>query len=100
MMKWVLKQYAYALVLLDDGKQVVSAVEEAPDGVKEGGFNENDFDPNDVLDSQLWVRDVESGRVVTSPLEGQTSVVLALDMFPDGEILASGSGQQSHFEGH
>ncbi|KAG2751625.1 hypothetical protein P692DRAFT_20726946, partial [Suillus brevipes Sb2] len=25
MMKWVLKQYAYALVLLDDGKHVVSA---------------------------------------------------------------------------
>jgi WD40 repeat protein len=89
MMKW---QYAYALVLLDDGKQVVSAEGEAPDGVDEGGFDENDFDLNDVLVSQLLVRDVESGRVVTGPLEGHTSVVLTLNMFPDGEILASGSG--------
>jgi hypothetical protein len=32
MMKW---QYAYALVLLDDGKHVVSAEGEAPDGVDE-----------------------------------------------------------------
>jgi WD40 repeat protein len=89
MMKW---QYAYALVLLDDGKQVVSAEGEAPDGVDEGGFDENDFDLNDVLVSQLLVRDVESGRVVTGPLEGHTSVVLTLNMFPDGDILASGSG--------
>jgi WD40 repeat protein len=95
MMKWVVKQYAYALVLLDNGKQIVSAEGEAPHGVDKGDFDEGDFDPNDVLVSQLWVRDVESGRVVTGPLEGHTSVVLTLDIFSDGEILASGSGDST-----
>ncbi|KAG2749848.1 hypothetical protein P692DRAFT_20923088 [Suillus brevipes Sb2] len=50
MMKW---QYTYALVLLDDGKQVVSAEGEAPDGVDEGGFDETDFDLNNMLVSHL-----------------------------------------------
>lgn len=44
----------------------------------EGDFDENDFDPRNVLVSQLSVRDIDSGRVVTGSLEGHTSVVLTL----------------------
>jgi WD40 repeat protein len=75
---------------LKNGEQVVSAEGELPARIGEEDFDENDF-LNEVLDWQLWVRDVESGRVVAGPLEGHTSCVTALDMSPDGEILASGS---------
>ncbi|OAX36952.1 WD40 repeat-like protein [Rhizopogon vinicolor AM-OR11-026] len=40
---------------------------------------------------RLWVRDVETGRVVAGPLDGHTNPVLALDISLDGGILASGS---------
>ncbi|KIK41191.1 hypothetical protein CY34DRAFT_221553 [Suillus luteus UH-Slu-Lm8-n1] len=88
MMKWVMEQHVLALVLLDKGKQVVSAEGETPDGFDEDDFN---FDPNKVFVWRLWVRDVESGRVVAGPLEGHTSAVITLDMSPDGETLVSGS---------
>ncbi|KIK43422.1 hypothetical protein CY34DRAFT_803846 [Suillus luteus UH-Slu-Lm8-n1] len=88
MMKWVVKQFIWVLVLLEDGKQVVSAEGEPPDGIDEDDFH---FDPNEVLDSQLWVRDVESGRVVAGPLEGHTSAVTTLDISPDGKMMVSGS---------
>jgi WD40 repeat protein len=90
MTKWVVKQCVTALVLLKNGEQVVSA-----EGEFSTRFDEDDFDENDllnqVLDWQLWVRDVESGRVVAGPLEGHTHFVNALDISPDGEMLASGS---------
>jgi hypothetical protein len=97
MMKWVMKLYVFALVLLENGKQIVSAEGELPDG-----FNEDDykFDPNEVLDWRLWVREVESGRVVAGPLEGHTSIAMTLDISPDGKMLASGSLDNSHFMGH
>ncbi|KAG1858881.1 quinon protein alcohol dehydrogenase-like superfamily, partial [Suillus subluteus] len=88
-MEWVVKQYVSALVISKNGKQVVSAEGELPAGFDEDGFDEDDFDENDVLHWQLWVRDVESGRVVAGPLEGHTSIVLTLDISPDGEMLAS-----------
>ncbi|KAG2748825.1 WD40 repeat-like protein [Suillus brevipes Sb2] len=88
MMKWVAKQCVWALVLLENGRQIVSAEGELPDGIDEDDFH---FDPNEVLDTQLWVRDVESGRVVAGPLAGHTSILITLDMSPDREILASGS---------
>jgi WD40 repeat protein len=80
--KWVVKQKVTALVLWKNS--VISAEGEVPDD-----FDEDNLD--DVLHWQLWVRDVESGRVVAGPLEGHTSIVIALDVSPDGEILASGS---------
>jgi WD40 repeat protein len=73
---------------LDNGKQVVSAEGETPDGFDEDDF---DFDPKKVLDSQLWVRDVEGGRVVAGPLEGHTGIVITLDISPDEQMLVSGS---------
>jgi len=88
--KWVVKQKVAALVLLKNGEQVVSAEGELPARIDEDGFDENDL-LNEVLDWQLWVRDVESGKVVAGPLEGHTNIVFALDISPDGEILASGS---------
>jgi len=90
MTKWVVKQCVTALVLLKNGKQVVSAEGELPARIDEDDFDDNDL-LNEVLDWQLWVRDVESGRVVAGPLEGHTSWVTALEISPDGEILASGS---------
>jgi len=81
--KWVVRQKVTALVLWKNS--VISAEGEFPDDF----FDEDNLD--DVLDWQLWVRDVESGRVVAGPLEGHKSIVLALDVSPDGEILASGS---------
>jgi len=81
----VVKQKVTALVLWTDGKCVVSAEGEIPDD-----YDDDDLD--DVpLHWQLWVREIESGRVVAGPLEGHTNVVIALDISPDGEILASGS---------
>ncbi|OJA17633.1 hypothetical protein AZE42_08320 [Rhizopogon vesiculosus] len=80
MKKWVVKKKVSALLILKDGKQVISA---------EGDGR------NDELDKmaywQLWVRDAETGRVVAGPLAGHTNVVLALDISLDGGILASGS---------
>ncbi|OJA12195.1 hypothetical protein AZE42_03935, partial [Rhizopogon vesiculosus] len=63
-----------ALVILRDGKQVVSAEGELPSDLK-----------------QLWVRDDETGRVIAGPLNGHASAVTTLDNSPDGGILASGS---------
>jgi len=80
--KWVVKQKVTALALWKNS--VISAEGEIPDD-----FSIDDSD--DELDWQLWVRDVESGRVVAGPLEGHKSIVFALDVSPDGEILASGS---------
>ncbi|KAG2038184.1 quinon protein alcohol dehydrogenase-like superfamily [Suillus americanus] len=82
MMKLVVKQYIGALVLLENGKQVVSAEGVIPDDLDEDNLD-------DVLDWQLWVRDVESGRAVAGPLKGHTSFVLVMDISPDGEMLAS-----------
>jgi WD40 repeat protein len=76
---------------LDNGKKVVSAEGETPDGFDEDDFDEDDFDPNDVLDWQLWVRDVENGRVVAGLLEGHTSGVITFDISPDGKMMVSGS---------
>jgi WD40 repeat protein len=90
MTKWVVKQCVTALVLLKNGEQVVSAEGEPPTRIGEEDFDENDL-LNEVLDWQLWVRDVESGRVVAGPLEGHTHYVTTLDISPGGEILASGS---------
>ncbi|KAG1728005.1 WD40-repeat-containing domain protein [Suillus lakei] len=89
MMKWVAKQLLWALVISGNGKQVVSAEGEDPRSNPKKGLCEDDFD--NVAYWQLWVRDVESGRVVAGPLDGHTNAVLALDISPDGEMLASGS---------
>jgi hypothetical protein len=90
MRKWVVEQYISTLVLLRNREQVVSAEGELPARIGEEDFDQNDF-LNEVLHWQLWVRDVESGNIVAGPLEGHTHVVTALDMSPDGKILASGS---------
>jgi WD40 repeat protein len=90
MRKWVVKQYIGTLILLKNGEQVVSAEGKLPARMGEDDFDENDF-LNEVLDWQLWVRDVESGSIVAGPLEGHTHIVTTLDISPDGEILASGS---------
>jgi WD40 repeat protein len=90
-MEWVMEQYAYALVLSENGKQIVTVEGEVPDGFGEDEYDADDFDPNDGLDWQLWVRDVESGSVVAGPLEGHTSLVMTLDISPDGKMLVSGS---------
>ncbi|KAG2115035.1 WD40-repeat-containing domain protein [Suillus clintonianus] len=89
MMKWVVKQVVGALVVLGNGKQVVSAEGEDPRSDPKKGFQDDDVDK--VAYWQLWVRDVESGRIVAGPLEGHTNAVFTLDISPDGEILASGS---------
>ncbi|KIK41189.1 hypothetical protein CY34DRAFT_221995 [Suillus luteus UH-Slu-Lm8-n1] len=75
MMKWVVKH----------------AEGEFPQSLYEDDFEVDDWDPIEVMDWQLWVRDVESGRVVAGPLEGHTSIVATLDISPDGKMLASGS---------
>ncbi|KAG1723045.1 WD40-repeat-containing domain protein [Suillus lakei] len=46
---------------------------------------------DDKVDWQVWVRDADTGKVVAGPLDGHTQLVLALDISPDGRILASGS---------
>ncbi|KAG1858847.1 WD40-repeat-containing domain protein [Suillus subluteus] len=76
-MKWVVNECVGALVLLENGKQIVSAEGEVPDNVDEDNLHQT------VLDWQLWVRDVESGRVIAGPLEGHTSIVFTLDISPD-----------------
>ncbi|KAG2146344.1 WD40-repeat-containing domain protein [Suillus clintonianus] len=89
MMKWVVKQMLGAFVVLGNGKQVVSAEGEDPRSDPKKGFQEDDFD--NVAYWGLWVRDVESGRIVAGPLEGHTNAVFTLDISPDGKMLASGS---------
>ncbi|KAJ8579480.1 WD40 repeat-like protein [Rhizopogon salebrosus TDB-379] len=64
--------------------QVVSAVGDVDDI-----SNEEDFDK--TIYWQLWVHDTGTGKVVAGPLDGHTNAVLALDISPDGSILASGS---------
>src|SRR5437879_3628052 len=59
MKKWVVKKIVGALVILRDGKQVVSAEGDDPD---------NDLDK--TVYWQLWVRVIETGRVVGVPLDG------------------------------
>ncbi|KAG1818751.1 WD40-repeat-containing domain protein [Suillus subaureus] len=73
MMKWAVKQCIIALIILENGKQVVSAEGEFPDDL-----DEDDFDANIVLCWQLWVRDVESGRVVAGPLEAGHLIAVIL----------------------
>ncbi|OAX36948.1 WD40 repeat-like protein [Rhizopogon vinicolor AM-OR11-026] len=80
MKKWVVKKKVGALLVLRDGKQVVSA---------EGDDPENNL--HKIAYWQLWVRDADTGRVIAGPLDGHTNVVLALDISLDGGILASGS---------
>ncbi|OJA08747.1 hypothetical protein AZE42_06092, partial [Rhizopogon vesiculosus] len=80
MKKWVVKKKVGALLILRDGKQVVSA---------EGDDPENDL--HKIVYWQLWVRDADTGSVIAGPLDGHTNVVLALDISLDGGILASGS---------
>ncbi|OAX33238.1 WD40 repeat-like protein [Rhizopogon vinicolor AM-OR11-026] len=80
MKKWVVKKIVGALLILRDGKQVVSAEGDDPD---------DDFDK--TVYWQLWVRDAETGRVVAGPLDGHSNIVLSLDISLDGGILASGS---------
>jgi WD40 repeat protein len=81
--KWVMKN-ASAIAILRDGMHVVSAVGDC-DGLSE------DEDLDKTVDWQLWVHDTGTGRVVAGPLDGHTGAVLALDISPDGGILASGS---------
>ncbi|KAG2115045.1 WD40-repeat-containing domain protein [Suillus clintonianus] len=90
MMKWVAKQLVGALVLLGNGKQVISAEGEDPFPGDDSDQNEETFS-NKVVCWQLWVRDVESGSIVAGPLKGHTNYVTTLDISPDGKILASGS---------
>ncbi|KAJ8579981.1 WD40 repeat-like protein [Rhizopogon salebrosus TDB-379] len=83
MRKWVMKNHVTAIAILRDGMQVVSAV---------GGFetfSEADWDK--TVYWQLWVHDTGTGRVVAGPLDGHTNLVIALDISPDGSIVASGS---------
>jgi WD40 repeat protein len=81
--KWVMKKSISATAILRDGMQVVSAVGDTDD------FSAEDLDKTRYW--QLWVHDTRTGRVVADPLDGHTNVVFALDISPDGGILASGS---------
>jgi WD40 repeat protein len=83
MKKWVMKKSISAIAILRDGMQVVSAVGDT------NGFPAKDFDKTEY--SQLWVHDTRTGRVVAGPLDGHTKMTFALDISPDGGILASGS---------
>jgi WD40 repeat protein len=82
--KWVMKKDVNAIAILRDGMQVVSAV-----GDMDDFSDEEDLDK--TVDWQLWVHDTGTGKVVAGPLDGHTNAVLALDISPDGGILASGS---------
>ncbi|OJA14178.1 hypothetical protein AZE42_11038, partial [Rhizopogon vesiculosus] len=74
--KWVVKNSIDALVILRDGKQVVSA-----EGV---------FSSGDLPWGQLCVRGTETGKVVAGPLNILKSDVVTLELSPDGGILANG----------
>ncbi|KAJ8582789.1 WD40 repeat-like protein [Rhizopogon salebrosus TDB-379] len=83
MKKWVMKEHVTAIAILGDGMQVVSAVGNT-DGVSEEGLDKTVYWP-------LWVHDIGTGRIIAGPLDGHTDTVAALDISPDGGILASGS---------
>jgi WD40 repeat protein len=84
MRKWVMKKNVSAIAILRDGMQVVSAVGDA-DNLSD------DEDLDKTVYWQLWVHDTRTGRVVAGPLGDHTNLVMALDISPDGGILASGS---------
>jgi WD40 repeat protein len=84
MRKWVMKKSISAIAILRDGMQVVSAV-----GDTDGSFKKEDLDK--TVYWQLWVHDTRTGRVVAGPLDDHTKAAFALDVSPDGAILASGS---------
>jgi WD40 repeat protein len=84
MRKWVMKKSISAIAILRDGMQVVSAV-----GDTDGTFTDEDLDKTEYW--QLWVHDTRTGRVIAGPLDGHTNEAFALDISPDGSILASGS---------
>jgi WD40 repeat protein len=86
MRKWVMKKDVTAIAILRDGMQAVSAV---GDNIMDDSSVEEDFD--ETVYWQLWVHDTGTGKVVAGPLHGHTNAVLALDISPDGSILASGS---------
>ncbi|KAJ8579261.1 WD40 repeat-like protein, partial [Rhizopogon salebrosus TDB-379] len=82
--RWVMKKSISAIAILRDGMQVVSAV-----GDTDGTFTDEDLDETRYW--QLWVHDTRTGRVVAGPLDDHTNAAFALDISPDGSILASGS---------
>jgi WD40 repeat protein len=81
MKKWVMKKHITTIAISRDGMRVVSAV----------GDRDELSEEDKTVYWQLWVHDTGTGRVVAGPLNGHTSLVLALDISPDGGILASGS---------
>ncbi|KAJ8580723.1 WD40 repeat-like protein [Rhizopogon salebrosus TDB-379] len=81
MRKWVMKKNVTAIAILRD--EVVGAVGDFDN------FSTKDRDETEYW--QLWVHDTGTGRVVAGPLDGHTSAVSALDISPNGSILASGS---------
>jgi WD40 repeat protein len=85
MKKWLMERDVNAIAILRDGMQVVSAVGDF-DNLSEG---------DKTMYWQLWVHDTETGRVVAGPLDSHTSIVHALDISPDGGILASGSADRT-----
>ena len=83
MKKWDMKKNVTAIAILRDGMQVVSAVGDIHDALQGDLYK--------TVYWQLWVHDTGTGKVVAGPLDGHTNVVFALDISPDGGILASGS---------
>jgi WD40 repeat protein len=84
MRKWVMEKNVTAIAILRDGMQAVSAVGDTDDLSDEEAFDRKVY-------WQLWVHDTGTGKVVAGPLDGHTNAVIALDISPDGGILASGS---------
>ncbi|KAG1858850.1 hypothetical protein F4604DRAFT_1906213 [Suillus subluteus] len=74
-MEWVVRPHVGALVILKNGKQVVSAEGEFPAGVVEDASesDEDDFDENDRLDWQLWAARGKHSikRLLVSEIPGQ-----------------------------
>jgi WD40 repeat protein len=89
MKKWDMKKNVTAIAILRDGMQVVSAVGNRDD------FSDQAEDLDQTMYCQLWVHDTGTGRVIAGPLDSHTRVVLALDISPDGGILASGSSDRT-----
>ncbi|KAJ8579800.1 WD40 repeat-like protein, partial [Rhizopogon salebrosus TDB-379] len=83
MKKWDMKKHVTTIAILRNGTQVVSAVGDLD------YLSEKDWDKPAYW--QLWVHDTGTGKVIAGPLDGHTNAVLALDISPDGSILASGS---------
>jgi WD40 repeat protein len=88
MRKWVMKKSISAIAILRDGMQVVSAVGDTTGFIEEGDLDKTEY-------WQLWVHDTGTGKVVAGPLDGHTNPVFALDISPDGGILASGSSDRT-----